>query len=292
MADRYERGSLGEARTARALDALPSPQWTVLHDVAWPGRSLANIDHVAVGPQGVFVIDSKNWSGAVTLRDGTLRQAGYRRDREVQSIEAAVRAVAVVLSPTGAAVTRGIMCLTGEGRIAGLSGPVAIRPVDELVDFLLTLPPLVHERSVPSIADQLKRGLIAATASRPERVSAPTLGRPVAVHDGPAGQATAAFKPHRSRSGVSTLRSSRARQRRGPSWRADVARLVIGGGIVAVAVTQPSIITKATSGIAEIFISNVTVDDTPVSEVPRPENRKPAKVGEERQAEPRSNSTP
>lgn len=43
--------------TARALVALPA-EWTVMHHVQWPGRTGADVDHVVVGPGGVFVIDS------------------------------------------------------------------------------------------------------------------------------------------------------------------------------------------------------------------------------------------
>lgn len=47
-----------EEATARALVGLPA-EWTVLHDVTWPGRRHADVDHVVVGPGGVFVIDSR-----------------------------------------------------------------------------------------------------------------------------------------------------------------------------------------------------------------------------------------
>jgi len=42
----------------RALDPLAGlpPEWVVLRDVAWPGRAAATIDHVVVGPSGVFVV--------------------------------------------------------------------------------------------------------------------------------------------------------------------------------------------------------------------------------------------
>jgi nuclease-like protein len=36
----------------------------VFHDLAVPG-SPANVDHLVLGPTGVFVIDSKQWSGSV-----------------------------------------------------------------------------------------------------------------------------------------------------------------------------------------------------------------------------------
>ncbi|MGH8931168.1 MAG: nuclease-related domain-containing protein [Egibacteraceae bacterium] len=49
----------------------------MLHDLAIPG-SRANIDHVAVGPGGVFVIDSKRWKGYVWVDDaGHARRGGY-----------------------------------------------------------------------------------------------------------------------------------------------------------------------------------------------------------------------
>jgi hypothetical protein len=36
----------------------------VFHDLAVPG-SPANVDHLVIGPTGVFVIDSKRWRGRV-----------------------------------------------------------------------------------------------------------------------------------------------------------------------------------------------------------------------------------
>jgi len=75
--ERWERGAEVEERTAEALAALP-PGWVVLHEVAWPGRRYANIDHVVVGPGGVFVIDTKNWNAEVTLGNGALWRSGRR----------------------------------------------------------------------------------------------------------------------------------------------------------------------------------------------------------------------
>ncbi|MFC5500681.1 nuclease-related domain-containing protein [Lysinimonas soli] len=39
----------------------------MLHDRRIPG-SKANIDHIAIGPRGVFVIDAKHYKGGPTLR--------------------------------------------------------------------------------------------------------------------------------------------------------------------------------------------------------------------------------
>lgn len=58
---RQEQGSLGEQQTAALLARLPAG-WTVLHDLAVPGRRF-NLDHVLIPPSGagVVVLDSKKW---------------------------------------------------------------------------------------------------------------------------------------------------------------------------------------------------------------------------------------
>lgn len=68
----WRRGAAGERRTARKLRPLTRHGWVVLHDRALPG-SKANIDHLAVGPAGVFLVDSKQWSANVRYVRGRLR---------------------------------------------------------------------------------------------------------------------------------------------------------------------------------------------------------------------------
>jgi hypothetical protein len=51
---------------AEVFDGLAGVR--VLHDRRVPG-SKANIDHLSVGPAGVFVIDAKQYSGALEKRD-------------------------------------------------------------------------------------------------------------------------------------------------------------------------------------------------------------------------------
>src|ERR671912_352280 len=67
----WRRGAVGERRTARLLHPLERQGWVVLHDLAVPG-SRANLDHLVIGPGGVFVIDSKQYRGRLQL-DGSGR---------------------------------------------------------------------------------------------------------------------------------------------------------------------------------------------------------------------------
>jgi hypothetical protein len=49
----------GISATAHALTALPAGRWRVLHSVDGPERRRVRIDHLVVGPAGVFVIGSE-----------------------------------------------------------------------------------------------------------------------------------------------------------------------------------------------------------------------------------------
>jgi len=70
VAGNYEKGAVGEVAVARVLGDL-STEFVVLHDLNIPG-SKANVDHLVIGPTGVFMIDAKCWSGRLTAGDGTL----------------------------------------------------------------------------------------------------------------------------------------------------------------------------------------------------------------------------
>jgi hypothetical protein len=63
----WERGAIGEEKLAKSLNTLTERGARVLHDRRIPG-SRANIDHLVVGPAGVFVIDAKRYKGRPHLR--------------------------------------------------------------------------------------------------------------------------------------------------------------------------------------------------------------------------------
>jgi len=56
-------GALGEERVAECLHGVSDHGVLALHDRRVPGRR-SNIDHIAVGPAGVFVIDAKRYENA------------------------------------------------------------------------------------------------------------------------------------------------------------------------------------------------------------------------------------
>jgi hypothetical protein len=63
--------ALAEEATARALSNL-GIAYTVWHDVATPGGPEEKIDHVILGPTGLFAVLSEDWGGPVRVRKGEL----------------------------------------------------------------------------------------------------------------------------------------------------------------------------------------------------------------------------
>ena len=63
--------------------------------------SVANIDHIVVGPTGVWVIETKNSTGRVRVERGDLRVNGRRRAGVFEEIEREGNAVARVVGPHG-----------------------------------------------------------------------------------------------------------------------------------------------------------------------------------------------
>lgn len=73
----WARGAAGEEAVGARLDRLAARgSVVVLHDRAMP-RSRANIDHLVVARSGVYVVDTKRWSGRFEIR-GARRGTGQR----------------------------------------------------------------------------------------------------------------------------------------------------------------------------------------------------------------------
>jgi len=115
----WKVGAEGERRVAEVLDGVGGIE--VLRDRLVPS-SRANIDHMAIGPKGVFVIDAKKYTGQVEARDvGGLFRTDERlyvnnRDRTklVDGVLRQVEVVRLVLGPDFADVQiQGVLCFVG-----------------------------------------------------------------------------------------------------------------------------------------------------------------------------------
>lgn len=156
----WSQGAEGERQVAAALEPLAQFGWLAAHDVHWPGRPQANIDHIAVGPGGVFVIDAKNWNGAVTVAGGTLRQNGYSREREIEGAAQAAAAVTALLAPQHRASVRAVICLAGQEQdpMTVTSG-VTVIGRHQLAAWLATSPVRLTPYDVADLGRHLHRAL-------------------------------------------------------------------------------------------------------------------------------------
>ena len=170
----WEAGAEGERLVAAELDALTAAGWNVLHDVRWPGRQRANLDHVLVGPGGVVVVDSKNWTGQVSVRDGVLRAGSHRKDREVEGVAAAAAAVAAVLPTGDRALVRAVLCLVQQDLAPQTStAQVVVVGRARLQHLLRSLPPTLTADQVRRTTGLLRPHLGAPAAPPPRPRSTP-----------------------------------------------------------------------------------------------------------------------
>ena len=153
----WRRGATGERRTARLLAPLERRGWAVLHDLAIPG-SQANIDHLAIGPGGVLVIDSKQyrrqlrldasgmlWHGRHLLVSA-LRKVRWEADQADEVLGIADVDVAAIVAVHGASVPWGQVRADG----------VTVVPARRVPDLLQVSPPILGPERVAWLADRAR----------------------------------------------------------------------------------------------------------------------------------------
>lgn len=158
-------GALGELEVANHLDAL-SPEWTVLHSVPIGTRG-SDIDHIAVGPGGVFTINTKFheggnvWVGSRRLlvngqKTDHLRNTRYEAQRVARLLERTLRRTVPVT---------GVIALVGIRRLTFKSRPddAAVLRAGELARWLHRQPPAFSPEQL---------ALVAAAVSAPSTWSA------------------------------------------------------------------------------------------------------------------------
>lgn len=170
-AERAERawaaGAVGEEQVAKALDSLRPEGWYVLHDVHWPGRPKANLDHVLVGPGGIIVVDAKNWAGDVAVRNGALRQNGYSRERSTAGALEQCAAVAALLEPQHRRLVQAWLCMVGQPALPQVfTSGVAVLGLNALGEAVRSLPAVLDPATVQVIGQYLGN-LLTGTSSPP-----------------------------------------------------------------------------------------------------------------------------
>jgi hypothetical protein len=153
----WRRGAAGERRTARLLAPLERHGWAILHDLALPG-SRANLDHLVIGPGGVFVIDSKQYRGRLELDpSGRLWHGRYPLGPTLEVVSFEADQAAQILPDPGVAVVP-IVAVHGAqvpwAEVVERGVPVV--SARRLPSMLRTLPALLGPERVAAVADQAR----------------------------------------------------------------------------------------------------------------------------------------
>jgi hypothetical protein len=88
-------GAIAKLAVAKQLTLL-SDEWTVLHAVPL-GADEAELDHLVVGPGGVFLIATRNYRGSKIRAAGNVLVVDGRKTDEIRSIRYAERRVSDLL---------------------------------------------------------------------------------------------------------------------------------------------------------------------------------------------------
>jgi hypothetical protein len=153
----WRQGAAGERRTARLLDPLERQGWVVLHDLAVPS-SRANIDHLVIGPGGVFVVDSKQYRGRLQLDpSGRLWHGRYPLAATLQAVSFEADQAALVLTDPDVVVVPIVAVHGAEvpwDKVVIQGVPVV--PARRLPSILGEFPAVLGPERVADLADQAR----------------------------------------------------------------------------------------------------------------------------------------
>jgi hypothetical protein len=168
-------GALGERRVGKLLTQL-GPEWAVLNSVP-VGSSTSDIDHIVIGPGGVFTINTKNHSGAtVWVRGRGLMVNGQKQRYLAHTTHEAERAAKKLSQATGIRVpVTGVLAFVGLKKLDIREAPhaegigIALWHERELVKRLTNSPRVLDQQQVQAIVDVANNPHVWHVRPRPQR---------------------------------------------------------------------------------------------------------------------------
>jgi hypothetical protein len=136
----WSLGRNGESKVTEALKSLPD-EYVVLNDIVLPDRK-GNVDHLLIGPNGVFVIETKNYSGFVRCEEEQWFVNGHRirsLSKQAKRNSMAIRGSIAGLFPGQRRVPYVVPLLVFVSRSTRLKlfkPTVCVLKLNELVEFI------------------------------------------------------------------------------------------------------------------------------------------------------------
>jgi hypothetical protein len=150
----WYKGALGEIAVGRLLERL-GPEWTVLHAVP-VGTGASDIDHVLIGPPGVFTLNTKNHTDqAVWVARRTLMVAG-KKQRHLYNAEYEAARAAKLLgrAVNGDVKVTGVVVVVSPKSMTIKEKPSSVVVVTDrqLLRWLSSLPVVLTPRQIAVVA--------------------------------------------------------------------------------------------------------------------------------------------
>ena len=153
----FFKGARGEEHVAALLATLPA-DYHVFHDFAVGGH---HVDHVVVGPTGIFSVETKSWRGSVTAEENEIIVNGRLPDRAPLA-QAAHEAAAVQAALARAGWTTGevkpVVCFatnTFSDKQRAI-GPVMVLNADGAAAWILGRPKVLTANDVERVAQLME----------------------------------------------------------------------------------------------------------------------------------------
>jgi hypothetical protein len=148
----WRKGAFGERATARWLGRLPEG-WHLFNDIP-VGERGANIDHVIVGPAGVFTVNAKNLTGAVWIASRTFLHNGRKTSYLPKAVSEAKRASRLLSAALGHRVdVRPVLAvLADDWTIKEKPSDVLVEAPRFVKDWLLSQPAVLTPGDVITIS--------------------------------------------------------------------------------------------------------------------------------------------
>jgi len=153
----FFKGARGEEHVAALLATLPQA-YHVFHDFA---AGCYHVDHVVVGPTGIFSVETKSWRGSVTVEEDEILQNGRLPDRAplVQATREA-SAVQAALKGAGCAVgdVKPVVCFASDtfADARRMIGTVMVLNAADVVAWILGCPKNLAASDVERVAQLME----------------------------------------------------------------------------------------------------------------------------------------
>ena len=161
IARRFNRGERGERHVADVLEELRSNGYLPIHDIVRDGF---NVDHVLVGPGGIFAIETKYRSGKgeISVRNEGVFVAGRLEEKDcLTQARGSAKAISQLIAENCRRVewVTAIVVFVGDWKIRNKWRDTNVRVFtpERLLDYIRDQQPQLTRKDIELIASHLER---------------------------------------------------------------------------------------------------------------------------------------